>query len=452
MKRLIALILAMVSLLSLVACGTEEASTATADRAEATAAPPLPQSKTKEETKEKQEEKATLEEILPHIPVNDPLTRERLEAIPIANASMSIDELRQICVDFFILQVTFTWTPKSAVQYTVDSNGHPVQYRVGGLYGGIPYVNLGSCSLYRVLEQYDEKTGVWDVSLLEKKPALMGNACSSSAGLAWGRVVNSSTLFYTSGYTPKAGFLPLGPYESNYEISTFGTNSENDNPKLIDVKDILALNDTQTMYESYALLKPADGIVSGGHVRMAREAAVVVRNEDGTINGEESYCIFVEQGCYNSDAAHTRTQADGASYQIQGNDNLKVSFRELVKGYLPFTFAEFLGTDPVEKSEVKMSLEEKDLTVAALTGVTVTSNYIVTDAYCVLLDRDGNEIFCYVLRQPRHCIKKFPLKNLLPTSVFAQYEGKAETIRLSARLSTGEKIVFYEGRFLNDAY
>ncbi len=64
---------------------------------------------------------------------------------------------------------------------------------------------------------------------------------------------------------------------------------------------------------------------------MAKEAAVVVTNGNNTINGKESYCIFIDQGSDLSPATHTRTQEDGTSYLIQGNDNLKVSFAKLAK-------------------------------------------------------------------------------------------------------------------------
>ncbi len=441
MKKILALILCLMMILPLVACAGEEAASNTAEENKT-------QAETKEETKEdkKSEEKETKEETKTEenkapANVNVPLTWDRINAIPIANSSMSIAELRQICVDFFALQVTFTWTPKSNVNYEVDSQNHKVSYEVGGLYAGIPYVNLGSNSLYRVMDFYDPATGTWDGGLLATNEKLAGNACSSSAGLAWGRVINSASLSYTSGLTPKAGHLPLGPYKADYEISTFGTND-----KKVDVKDVIALNDTQTMYESYALLQPADGIVSGGHVRMAKEPAVVVRNADGTINGKESYCIFVEQGCYCSSAAHTRTQADGTSYQIQGNDNFKATFEELAKSYLPFTFAEFQGTNPVEPSQITMSKEGSDLSINELLSVEVKCNYIMTDLYCTIKNASGEQVFKYAFRQPKHYLKTCNLSSVCPTTFLQKYAKEGNhTVEFSAQLATGERTVFYTG-------
>lgn len=439
MKRIFALILCTILVFSLDSCQSTLPSTNTQDRVV------TEEKQTKENEKatktEEHKENETTEKSEKSIEVNEPLTWDRIRAIPIANASMSIDQLRKICVDFFALQVSFAWTPKDNATYVVDSFNHKVNYQIGGLYGGIPYVNLGSNNLYRVMDFYDPETGVFDVKLLETNEKLTGNACSSSAGIAWGRVINSASLSYTSGHTPKAGFLPLGPYVSNMEISTFGTNDQK-----IDVGDILKQNDTQTMYQSYALLKPADGIVSAGHVRMAKEAAHVIYNDDGTINGEESYCVFVEQGCFCDSAAHTRTQADGTKYQIQGNDNYKASFAELAEKYLPFTFAEFLGTDPVEKSKISLSTTDPDLTVSALLKAKVKSNYIMTDLYCIIRDAAGNQVFKYAFRQPKHYLKTCDLSSVCPVTYLQKYAKEGTyTVEFSAQLSTGERTVFYSG-------
>ncbi|MBR2615583.1 MAG: hypothetical protein IKC69_02775 [Clostridia bacterium] len=446
MKRILALILCILAVLPLIACGGKTAQTATEEQGKASPVETAPMSDPSAEEEESEEEKKTEQNdpVLPPHNVSDPLTWDKINAIPIANSSMSIAELRQICVDFFSLQVSFAWTPKSNTYYVIDSFNEPVKYLTGHLYGGIPYVNLGSNNLYRVMDLYDSETGVYDCALLQRNEKLAGNACSSSAGLAWGRVINSASLSYTSGHTPKAGFLPLGPYKTNYEVGTWGTNEQK-----VDVKDILKLNDMQTMYESYALLQPADGVVSGGHVRMAKEPAVVVRNADGTINGEESYVIFVEQGAYCSGPTHTRTQADGATYQIQGNDYGKFTFASLWNkggnGYLPFTFAEWLGTDPVEKSETKISNDGSNLTVAQLIKAELSSNYIITDAFCVVKDASGSVVFNYAFRQPKHYLKSCQVSSVVPTSALSKFYDQNCTIEIHAQLSTGERPVVYSG-------
>ena len=65
--------------------------------------------------------------------------------------------------------------------------------------------------------------------------------------------------------------------------------------------DIFPLNSKQTIYEGYALLEPGDIVTTyttGGaiHIRIASATPNVVRNSDGTINGEKSTITFNEQG------------------------------------------------------------------------------------------------------------------------------------------------------------
>jgi hypothetical protein len=204
------------------------------------------------------------------------------------------------------------------------------------------------------------------------------------------------------------------------------------------------------MYESYALLQPADGIVSGGHVRMAKEPAVVVRNADGTINGKESYCVFVEQGCYCSSAAHTRTQPDGTSYQIQGNDNLKVSFEDLVSSYLPFTFAEFLGTDPVEKGEVTIGLTGESASVRDLSLATLKSNYPWSDIFFTITDPEGTEVFRRIQRSENHYSRtayfgKYLLISAVSNMIKPFAAKGGHTVTVEVQISTGEKLVAYSG-------
>ncbi|MBR7164919.1 MAG: hypothetical protein IKD18_01435, partial [Clostridia bacterium] len=65
--------------------------------------------------------------------VVNPLTPEALAALPIANSSMTTDQLRQLCLDYFYLQLTFSWTPDSRFSYTIESSGKPVTIEKGSV-------------------------------------------------------------------------------------------------------------------------------------------------------------------------------------------------------------------------------------------------------------------------------------------------------------------------------
>ena len=92
MKRWIALILSVTFLLSLASCTEVQMQT--------------------QESEERTEEGATVsseaettEEKVEYPKVLEPLTLERLNAIPIAKQGMSSQELRQICMDYFHMKI-----------------------------------------------------------------------------------------------------------------------------------------------------------------------------------------------------------------------------------------------------------------------------------------------------------------------------------------------------------
>ena len=108
------------------------------------------------------------------------LTQDSLDAIGIANDKMSAQELRELCLRYFKLHLSFLWTPSENVEcYPTGSPSlygkYMQQYAgqenadfdkntgkallTGNIYGGIPYSNVSTGNLYRWLEYYDESTG-----------------------------------------------------------------------------------------------------------------------------------------------------------------------------------------------------------------------------------------------------------------------------------------------------
>lgn len=112
------------------------------------------------------------------------LTQDSLDAIGIANDKMSAQELRELCLRYFKLHLSFLWTPSENVEcYPTGSPSlygkYMQQYAgqdnadfdkntgkallTGNIYGGIPYSNVSTGNLYRWLEYYDESTGTMDL-------------------------------------------------------------------------------------------------------------------------------------------------------------------------------------------------------------------------------------------------------------------------------------------------
>ncbi|MBR3837144.1 MAG: hypothetical protein IKJ74_03275 [Clostridia bacterium] len=438
MKKLIALVLALLMLLPLCACTTEEAVTETAEAVE-----------TKEtETEKKTEEKTEEKKEVVYEKVDKPLTRADLDAIPIANSSMTTDQLRQICIDYIKLSVSFQWLPDRDMALGDDKDTFR-SFKEGNLEGGIPYINTASGNLYRILEYYDSETGILDCSFFGENPKLFGTACSGTAGWAWYRVVNSAEINWTHSMNVKHGFVPVGPYKYDHSFDiVWKSNPDGTRTTFYSWKDVCKENGKQVMYESYAMTLPADCYSSNGHVRMAIDKPVVVRNEDGTIDGEKSYVMQAEQGLYNTGEHHRRTTSDGTEYLIRGNDGRAFTFAELFKdGYVPHTFKEFLGTDPVEDGAASLDYTDASITPEALTKATLTANYSISDVFTVIRDAEGKEIAAYTKRMSNHFTKQVGMgKATLPATYLAPYVQKGgHTIEIRAQLSTGAIVTAYSG-------
>ncbi|MBR2616379.1 MAG: hypothetical protein IKC69_06855 [Clostridia bacterium] len=440
MKRIVTLLICLSMILSLVACsgGAKETETAEPQGAQNTA-PVQNEEKTEEEKKTEEKKPVTVE---------DTSMIEKLNAIPIANSSMSSDELRKMCVDYMRLACSYTYTPSKDYTYVVSSQElTEVEYK-GQLYAGLPYVTAGSGSLYRVANYYDSKTGVLNISPFVDKAWMYGNACSGGVCTAWSRCINSVQFGYTQHMTQGNGYINVGPYTYPDDFKLFENNHRNN----YDAKAVIKENGEQIMYQSYAALKLGDGIVNTGHVRMNSLAEpVVVYNADGTINGEESYITYLDQICYNTSETYKKTQSDGTVYFTQGGIDVKCSFASLYKGnYLPFTFEEFLDPSKVEKAYVDIGITASSIKHADLKAATVKSNYNISDIYFSIKDESGKVLlparaircknfFTYEVKLSEKIDEAFP-----DTMVY-NYAKDGGILEVTVQLYNGELITAYTG-------
>lgn len=373
--------------------------------------------------------------------VPTPLTWDAINAIPVAAPDMTEQQLRQIVLDFFRLQLTFQWTPAQSFEYTITTYQEPRNFEAGTVYAGLPYQgSTTSANLYLTMEYYDPETGILDNTGLDGQTLtqLLGNHCTTSPYWAWGRVINSVKQYTNANMTEHYGFLPVGDYD--YDFVQWS--------EVTQTKAVCKENGEQRMYEAYALLKPADGIFlyysPGGnsHCRMVSSHPVVVRNEDGTINGDESYLLYMDQGSGLKD----HTAADGTTVQLQGKVDFKATFSELFsKSYITFTFAEFRGTDPVEPGELTLQLPQT-VTMGEMVTGELRSNYPISYFKITLTDKSGNTTYS----------KLTPAQGL---NVFSIFLGKLiktgdidpiirtgdQTLTIQARISTGELLTAYQG-------
>lgn len=140
------------------------------------------------------------------------------------------------------------------------------------------------------------------------------------------------------------------------------------------------------MFKAYAAVQKGDGLVCNtpcAHVIMAFDKAHIEYNDDGSINGVLSYVPIIDQTV---DWSNQTNEADD-SYATTGNVDLIMTFATLYnKAYIPFTFAELLGTDPVEQTQVSYSHTGDTITLAQLFESKVTCNYALSDVYAVITD------------------------------------------------------------------
>lgn len=330
----------------------------------------------------------------PAIELPNKLLVSQVTGLPIATDSMSKEELRQLCIDFFQLQMSFQWMPNMDItdydltnlKSTLDKN-----VTADSVYGGIPYQSLGTGNLYRWLEYYDENTGVVDLATAvaenggydhttgaaifdaeynaegkltyKKYRALqtLFNQCSSSSTWAWGRVINSARFGWSYDITAGRGFIPVGCFDYGYdhegkhyglaEIDSYrkSENHPKSYPTSSAINDITKNMGYYAIFECYAQAKPGDVLVRNGHVMMVKEVDVQY-TKSGKLDIARSKIIALEQ----IEAWAITGKVAERPYYGQGRTSQPYTFEALKnENYLPFTCLELLDpNDPQDKKHI----------------------------------------------------------------------------------------------------
>lgn len=424
---LLALMLAAVMALSLVACGGEDKKGDTTGETT---------SVSKYESPEGYPE------------VTEKLSWEKIDSFPIKTADMTEEEMRQLCVDFYNYSKSFVWVSSADYRYFISDEYGYGNLKDGMIYAGFPYVSLASNSIYRMMDYMDPETGVINVTAAGENPMLFGNQCSLSAYWGWARVINSVTKCYTKDVVQKNGFVPIGPYTYDENLEYFS--QEYGTGKVIED------NGAETMYQSYAQLKLGDGLVRnnpGGHVIMCTATAHVEYGADGKISPTLSYILMSDQTTSWSNA----TNESGDSYQYTGNINTKMTFEKLLdRGYVPFSFKEYSGADPIEDTEVAYSHTGETITKDQLFSSKVTTNYALSDIYAVFTDSKGNEVYRLAVRAKLPVVQELQFAEEVmvdegnTASVWGSLDNLSAdeeyTVQIIAQLGTGERPTLWEGK------
>ena len=410
--------------------------------------------------------------------INQKLTWDAINSFPLKTKDMTVAEMRQLCVDFMTFTKTFVWTPDQTVDFKRSASGGDDSMEQGQLYGGLPYVGLGSGNVYRMMDYIDPATGLVD---MEKAiPALknggtlatadlkfFGSQCSQSVYWAWGRVMNSVNYAWTYSVSPYSGFIWLGDIRIE-DITGWSAAYNTDMA--------CAANGRQIMYGGYAQLQKADGLVyyvlsgtdnGAGHLVMAYSDAYVVYNEDGTIDGDKSYVYLIDQ----HQKWTERTNEAGDTFLHKNYLGKKYTFKELFNaGYIPFTFPEFVGQASIQDTQVQLTrdktplisgtiresdrayitdLSVDDLTWDQLFTSRIQSNYGIVDVYVTLYTASGQEFYRHAVRSStpgNNDLTMAESGDMVTIWQKAQMqEGSTYHGTLEVQLATGERVVIFDG-------
>ena len=363
----------------------------------------------------------------------------------------AIKEARQITVDFFNYAKTATWIPAADWNFTHHDNGTGPDMMEGGqVYGGLPYVGLGAGPIYRLMDFMDPETGVVDIIRAGGKEhelqKMFGNQCAQGAYQGWCRFINSAAYGGTPSMTVINKFIPLGKYAYDETIKKW-TSQYN-------TKAVIADNSEQTIYESYALMQPGDGVVNyttAGHVMMIVSEPVIVRRADGTIDGQQSYVYRTDQHVQFEEYVHP----DGGDQCMAARFvNVKSTFIGLRNsGYIPFTFQEWTGENPIEIPVYTFHHQGDSIKLEEIYGKKITSNYHIYDIYATVYDAAGNEVLKigthsdyaseYELAFMREGTQAVIWGNIHSMRVGGDY-----TVKISMQSGTGERPTLWEGKLI----
>ena len=388
--------------------------------------------------------------------INDPLSWEGINSFKNKDeVADSITDARQLCVDFFRYAKTALWMANEDFSYWHMKDGHdsgaaPNLNQVAGMVcGGVPYIYVGSGSIYRLMDYMDPETNVVDMSFFQEHPHLYGNQCSIGSYWGWARVINSVKYAWTQDIVLTNGFLRVGDYQ--YELNTPGWSDG------YRTTAVLAENGREKMYECYALLKAGDGIVyytSAGHVVMISQDAVVEYDDKGKIDPNKSYVLVIDQTPTETEATNT----SGDNYIYEKNVDEKWTFAKLFDGnYVPFTYKEWTGEDPIEKTECTVSHSGETITYSDIYKLKMTCNYGISDFYVEIRNADGVEVWksaCRATQAGRYELKYS--KGGTNIAVWGDFEkldpaNYEYTVKIYAQLGTGERPVLWEGKLAPDA-
>lgn len=302
--------------------------------------------------------------------------------------------MRQRIVDYMYRMGDVKWIPSRDLNFTTAySDGINVVYAKDVPHYGLPYTQkfgplerLEACLeadsyVTERLPGYSDAGDKDPNNVLPGWDNYLGNDCSGAVFWSWARCCPSVGFSYTGHMIPTAenqaefGVRPVGEYSANCENS---------------LEVVKSCSETAIL-EGYAALCMADAIImrspAHGHTRLVFRDPLVMRDENGRIDPENSYVPTHEQGVGKGSSGRDST------WQL----NCRYTFRELLEtGYLPITNPDLLaGTVPPVQLQARVD--------GPFSG-RVDSNYrIICTTVELISEDDGTRytstVFCNVVNR-----------------------------------------------------
>ena len=387
--------------------------------------------------------------------VETPLSRAALDALPVARSSMTNAQLRQIVLDYYVLQGTVPWTIADPVQYNYTRGQEPddgIEFVKGQVYGGLPY-SYANMGLYQFFDYYDEKTGVLNNPYGSDLGRYIGNHCCSSVYWAWARVSSTISFLSTDFMNPAHGAIPVGNYVIRDGVTHFD--------KSYNTVTVCAENGLDVMSAAYAELLPADAVVAFDrdaetdvvrrhHARLVKEVNVVKTGDE--IDPDGSTVTFYEQ-----DNTFNNYDSHGQIIKKIGNFGRVVTFRKLFEdGYIPVTCKELAGQAPVAAASAALSAAPASpVTPASVGERSLKTNYCIAKLTMTAKDarvRDVASVWAHGQGNNTgkgNAFSAFPLKDLA-AGLDSQLAAGSYVLEISVLLSNGETKTAYRHSFIKE--
>lgn len=380
MKHTLCLLLATLLALSLAACG-ETAQPAAPEPPAISAAPDQPEKPAESDT--------TAEPEMPQQPPSPALTPEE-QAVLQQRRDTAEATMRAMATVLWQAQEDVEYSLSSGVPYAEAAANKQLAVRAGRIYRGMIY-SYGNSSLEAFMGYTGTpEKGVYPLSGMDwlavgGKSSLprIGNDCSGALVSAWNSTGATVPAKATNLMCADNGFLPVGEYVSDP--------AKNADTHLVTTRQ----NGEQVMFRAYAQLQKADGVVrrkgSSGHARMVVRTHTEY-NEDGSINGDRSYIIALEQTStlQRGEKQVFDTRLQRMVYAIYGVD-VMYSYRKLcADGYLPITCRALIDPTPFPEPQVTDSLTAYSAGTL-LTG-TLTATRCISYVTVTITDGEGNTV------------------------------------------------------------